>query len=268
MPWQVPGYRPREDLAGGTGRVVLATDESSGELVVIKSLNTDSSHTSDDLRSAIDGIRGLPDDYFVRIRELVQDSGHNAIVMDSVNGTTMRALIRDGGPFQPESALIVFRDILTGLTSAHALDIVHGDLSPENVMIGADGRPVLLNVGAATWNHREPTLSGGVYLAPELWPGRAPTAAADVYAATVVLVESLTGEPPYWEDTDLERLRRRHEFEDVDMAEVPSRYTKLSAPAWRRARASGCRPRRSSTWSRRPPLPDTAAIGRTAAAKT
>ena len=59
-------------------------------------------------------------------------------------------------------------------------------------------------------------------LLPELWPGRAPTAAADVYAATVVLVESLTGEPPYWEDTDLERLRRRHEFEDVDMAEVPS----------------------------------------------
>ena len=52
--------------------------------------------------------------HFVRIRELVQDSGHNAIVMDSVNGTTMRALIRDGGPFQPESALIVFRASLPG----------------------------------------------------------------------------------------------------------------------------------------------------------
>ncbi len=222
MPWQVPGYRPREDLAGGTGRVVLATGESTGELVVIKYLNTDSSHTSDDLRSAINDIGGLPDDYFVRIRELVQDSGHNAIVMDPVNGTTMRALIRDGGAFEPESALIVFRDILTGLTYAHALDIVHGDVSPENVMINADGRPVMLNVGAATWDPREPALSSGVYLAPERWNGGPPTAAADVYAATVGFVESLIGEPPYWEDTDLERLRRRHESEDIDLGGVPT----------------------------------------------
>ncbi|HEY9484569.1 MAG TPA: protein kinase, partial [Micromonosporaceae bacterium] len=164
MPWQVPGYRPREDLAGGTGRVVLATRESDGDLVVIKYLNADASHTSNDLRSAVDGIEALPDGYFVRIRELIQDSGHNAIVMDPVNGTTMRALIRDDGAFEPESALIVFRDILTGLTYAHALDIVHGDVSPENVMINADGRPVMLNVGAAAWNPREPALSSGVYL--------------------------------------------------------------------------------------------------------
>jgi len=222
MPWQVSGYRPREDLAGGTGRVVLATGESAGELVVIKYLNADSSHTSDDLRSAIDDIGELPDDYFVRIRELVQDSGHNAIVMDPVNGTTMRALIRDDGAFEPEPALIVFRDILTGLTYAHALDIVHGDVSPENVMINADGRPIMLNVGAATWDPREPALSSGVYLAPERWSGGPPTAAADVYAATVGFVESLVGEPPYWEDTDLERLRRRHESEDLDVSGVPA----------------------------------------------
>jgi serine/threonine-protein kinase len=221
MPWQVPGYRPREDLVGAAGRVVLATDESSGQLVVIKYLNPDSSYTAGDLRSAIDEIGALPDDYFVRIRELVQDFGHNAIVMDPVNGTTMRALIRDDGPFDPESALIVFRDILTGLTYAHALDIVHGDVSPENVMIAADGRPIMLNVGAATWDRREPTLSSGVYLAPERWRGAPPTAAADVYAATVGFVESLTGEPPYWEDSDLERLRRRHESEDVDLTDVP-----------------------------------------------
>jgi eukaryotic-like serine/threonine-protein kinase len=222
MPWQVPGYRPREDLAGGTGRVVLATDETTGDLVVIKYVNADSSHTSDDLRAAIEDIGTLPDDYFVRIRELVQDSGHNAIVMDPVNGTTMRALIRDGGAFEPESALIVFRDILTGLTYAQALDIVHGDVSPENVMINADGRPVMLNVGAATWDPREPGLSSGVYLAPERWSGGPPTTPADVYAATVGFVESVTGEPPYWEDTDLERLRRRHESEDIDVSGVPA----------------------------------------------
>ena len=222
MPWQVPGYRPREDLAGGTGRVVLAADDATGELVVVKYLNPDSSHTSDDLRATIDDIEALPDDYFVRIRELVQESGHNAIVMDPVNGTTMRALIRDGGAFEPESALIVFRDILTGLTYAHALDIVHGDVSPENVMINADGRPVMLNVGEATWDPRELGLSSGVYLAPERWSGGPPTAAADVYAATIGFVESLTGEPPYWEDTDLERLRRRHESEDIDVSGVPA----------------------------------------------
>jgi hypothetical protein len=222
MPWQVPGYRQREDLAGGTGRVVFAVEESTGQVVVIKYLSTDSSYTSDGLRLAIDDISGLPDDYFVRIRELVQESGHNAIVMDRLTGTTMRALIRDDGPFAPESALVVFRDILTGLTYAHALDIVHGDVSPENVMVSPDGRPILLNAGAATWDPREPTLSSGVYLAPERWDGGPPTAAADVYAATVAFVESLAGEPPYWEDTDLDRLRNRHVSEDVDVSHIPA----------------------------------------------
>jgi serine/threonine protein kinase len=222
MPWQVPGYRPREDLAGGSGRVVLAVEESSGRLVIIKYLNTDSSYTSDELRSAVQEISELPDHYFVRIRELVQDSGRNAIVMDPLTGTTMRALIRDDGPFEPESALVVFRDILTGLTYAHALDIVHGEVTPENAMVGTDGRPVLLNAGAATWDRREPTLSSGVYLAPERWNGGPPSAATDVYAATVSLVESLVGEPPYWEDTDLDRLRRRHASEDIDVSHVPA----------------------------------------------
>lgn len=222
MPWQVPGYRPREDLAGGTGRVVLAVEESSGQLVVIKYLNADSSYTSDELRSAIHDVGELPDHYFVRIRELVQDAGRNAIVMDPLTGTTMRTLIRDDRPFTPESALVVFRDILTGLTYAHALDIVHGEVTPENAMVATDGRPVLLNAGAAIWDRREPTLSSGVYLAPERWNGGPPTAAADVYAATVGFVESLVGEPPYWEDTDLDRLRRRHASEDVDVSDVPA----------------------------------------------
>jgi serine/threonine-protein kinase len=221
MTWVVPGYRHRADLGGGTGQVVLAVDESSGDLVVIKYLNTDALPALYAIRATVDEISALSIDYFVRIREFAEGSGHAAIVMDAVNGITIRALIRDDGAVRVEAALLLYRHTLGGLAYAHALDIVHGEMCPENVLVDAGGRPIILNAGAATWSSSEPTLSSGVYLAPERWRGGAPAPAADVYAATVTFVETLVGEPPYWEETDIVALRRRQEDDDIPFVGVP-----------------------------------------------
>ena len=67
----------------------------------------------------------------------------------------------------------------------------------------------------ARLDHREVSLGTGVYLAPERWHGEAPGAPADVYAATVTLFESLAGEPPYWEESQLLALRYQHEQGEI-----------------------------------------------------
>src|SRR5262245_34236053 len=103
MAWQVPGYRHRADLGSTPGRVVLAVHESSGELAIIKYLNADEFGNSSDsgiankVHEVVHGIRDLPSDHFGRTRELVEDSGRFAVVMDAINGATLRALIRDEG---------------------------------------------------------------------------------------------------------------------------------------------------------------------------
>ncbi|HEU0240516.1 MAG TPA: protein kinase [Micromonosporaceae bacterium] len=220
MAWEVPGYRHRFDLDSEGGRVVLAQQESSGGLVVVKELAVDAESISV-ARDAVGELRALSADYFVRIREFAEDSGHAAIVMDAVNGPSLRALIRDHGALGPEPALLLYRDVLAGLAYAHELELVHGEVCPENVLVDADGHALMTNAGAVRWRPRAATVATGVYLAPEAWR-EPPSAHADVYAATVTLVETLAGEPPYWEETDVAALRRRHEDEDIPLDGVPA----------------------------------------------
>jgi len=218
MAWQVPGYRHRLNLDGDAGRLVLAEEESSGELVVIKHLDDESVAIA---AAAIEDLNALPPDYFVRIREFAEHDGHAAIVMDAINGVTLRALIRDHGAVGAEAALLLYRDVLAGLAYAHALDVTHGEIAPENVLVDADAHPVMTNAAAVRWRPRDVNLSTGVYLAPERWH-EPPSPAADIYAATTMFVESLVGEPPFWEEADVATLRRRHEEEDVPLDGVPA----------------------------------------------
>ncbi|HEY7177050.1 MAG TPA: protein kinase, partial [Micromonosporaceae bacterium] len=217
MPWQVPGYRHRLDLDGDHGRIALAQQESSGDLVVLKRLDADA---ISDVRDAFDELSALSPDYFVQIREIVEHDGNAAFVMDAINGPTLRALIRDHGALGAEAALLVYRDVLAGLAYAHPLHIVHGEVSPDNVLVDTDGRPVMTNAGAVRWRPREITLTTAVYLAPERWR-EPPSAPADIYAATVVVFETLTGEPPFWDEASVADLRRRHEQDDIPLDGIP-----------------------------------------------
>ena len=91
------------------------------------------------------------------------------------------------------------RDTLLGLEAAHREGILHRDLRPEKIMVDRQGVARVAELGLVARTPGGRWIPGTPeYMAPELWSGDEPTIGSDIYAATVVLVECLTGAPPTW----------------------------------------------------------------------
>jgi serine/threonine-protein kinase len=158
--------------------------------------------------------------YVVPTLDVVSEGGELAIVMEYVQGESLGALVRsrsDGeaatrSPSRPEIpvavAVAILRDVLEGLHAAHEargeqgepLGIVHRDVSPQNILVGTDGRGRLIDFGVAKatgrlQTTREGQLKGKLpYMSPEQLRGEPVTCRSDVYAASVVLWEALVGQ--------------------------------------------------------------------------
>jgi serine/threonine protein kinase len=147
------------------------------------------------------------------------------LVLELVEGGTLRDVLRDQGRLHPATALTVAEQMLTALQVAHDRGLVHRDVKPENVLVGLDGSVKVADFGlvAAAWEtdgaddpegSGEMVLGTVAYLAPEqVTEGRA-DARSDLYAAGVVLFELLTGAPPHGGD-DAVTVARRHVDHDV-----------------------------------------------------
>ncbi|PWK64489.1 serine/threonine-protein kinase [Streptomyces sp. CG 926] len=195
-PWQVPGYTHRRELgAGAYGRVVEALDEASGTPVAIKYL-THGART--DFRAEARLLMALRSPHVVRVDDYVEHLDGAAIVMELVDGVSLRALLRQEGPTGPEAALTVLKGSLLGLAAAHDAGLVHRDYKPENVLVDLDGRSKLVDFGIAVAAGDASGIAGTPpYMAPEQWTGSPVAPVTDVYAATAVFFECLVGSKPY-----------------------------------------------------------------------
>jgi eukaryotic-like serine/threonine-protein kinase len=224
--WTVCGYTEERELGrGASGRVVLATHDATGLPVAVKYLDENLAGDGDFLRGFRAEARLLAEidnPHLVRLYEYVETGAAAAIVMELVNGVTLRAILRQGGPAEPEAALVVLKGSLLGLAAAHAHGVVHGDYKPENVLVGSDGATKLADFGIATRVSRETEVAGTAgYLAPERWSGAAGTPQSDIYAATATFFECITGHPPFAAPGDVAVLRRQHEQAPVPAEDVP-----------------------------------------------
>jgi len=148
--------------------------------------------------------------------------GSPYLAMELLEGVSLDRYIEEREP-PPELALELVAQVLAGLAFAHARGVLHRDLKSENVFVthGPDGRPVakLLDFGLVKFVDDERwgagnklTVMGSVfgtpaYMAPEQCAGSPVTAAADVYAAGVILFEALTGVWPFMEESRLEMFK-------------------------------------------------------------
>ncbi|MFD7627888.1 protein kinase [Streptomyces sp. NPDC059851] len=200
--WTVPGYvHVRELGSGASGLVVLAVHEATGTPVAVKyltdRLRQDPAFVAE-FRSEARLLGGLDSPYVLRLYEYVEAPGGAAIVMELVDGISLRAVLKQSGQTDPEAALVVLKGSLLGLAAAHRAGVVHRDYKPENVLVASDGLSKLVDFGIAVRRDTTPGVAGTpAYMAPEQWQGRPATPAADVYAATATFFECLTGHKPF-----------------------------------------------------------------------
>lgn len=170
--------------------------------------------------------------------DVVATEGELFLVMDYVQGEALSQLFRavraKGGAVPPAVAVNILLGVLHGLHAAHeatnergeALGIVHRDVSPQNVLVGTDGVPRLVDFGVAKavgrlQTTREGQLKGkAAYMAPEQVRGGEVTRQADVFAAAVVLWEALAGRRLFQGNSDAETIYRLLDAE----VEPPSHF--------------------------------------------
>ena len=218
-PYRVVGrYRIYSELAsGGMATVYLGCLIGSAgfsKLVAIKSLHEHFALESQFVAMFLDEARlasTIHHPNVVSSLDVVAEQGELLVVMEYVHGETLAGLLRLARatgdlPSVPVVARVV-ADALEGLHAAHAaslagrcLNIVHRDVSPQNIMVGADGNTRVLDFGIAQAAVRSQVTAAGTvkgkvsYMSPEQVRGRSVDARTDVFAAGVVLWEALTGQ--------------------------------------------------------------------------
>jgi DNA-binding beta-propeller fold protein YncE len=137
------------------------------------------------------------------------DDGALYIAMRYVEGSDLRTLVRAEQRLDPARAAQIVSQVASALDAAHARGIVHRDVKPANVLLGANDHAYLTDFGLTkrVTSHTGSTRDGGWvgtlgYVAPEQIRGERPDARADVYALGCVLYHSLAGAPPYQRESD------------------------------------------------------------------
>jgi eukaryotic-like serine/threonine-protein kinase len=224
----VPGtvYRLVRRLGkGGMGEVYEVEHTMLGCPRALKVLAGDLAGRNDlaeRLRAEARGLARLNHPNIVEVFDLAfAADGRIFLVMELLQGRTLRALLREQRKLSPSLAVRTMAQVLDGLAAAHAAQLIHRDVKPENIFVCPNGVIKLLDFGiakaVAAWtSHAQLTAAGMTlgtprYMAPEQIAGKPVDARTDVYAVGLVLWEVLAGRAPF-DDTDPAQLadNKRH----------------------------------------------------------
>ncbi|MDX3133405.1 serine/threonine-protein kinase [Streptomyces europaeiscabiei] len=232
-------YRLTEQIGrGGMGTVWRAGDEVLDRQVAVKRLHVQPHLSPDDLvtlyertrreaRSAariahpnvivvhdvVDDRDGRADGHVDGVRgghEGGTGDGRPCIVMEYVPAPTLADVLTDGRTLPPEEAARIGLGMVAALRAAHTAGVLHRDVKPGNVLLGAEGRVVLTDFGIAmTADASTLTKTGEMvgsihYMAPERIRGRKPGPASDLWALGATLYQAVEGRPPFRRLTAME----------------------------------------------------------------
>jgi hypothetical protein len=220
--WRVSGFAEVRELGrGGQGRVVLARHDTRGTPVAIKYLAADADAAAQErLRHEARMLGQVDNPHVAKLYRLVESEQGVAIIMEAVEGVSFKEILQRYGTLEPEAALTVLKGSLVGLAAAHAIGVIHRDYKPANVIVPADGRSKLIDFGIATRDGAASAAGTPSYMAPEQWRGRPASPATDVYAATCVFYEAVTGHKPYSADST-PAMMNQHVNAPIPVDDVP-----------------------------------------------
>lgn len=189
---------------GGMSTVYLAKDVRLNRNIALKILHphlaTDNAFIERLQREAWSAA-SLSHPHVVAIHDHGAGAAHAYLVLEYIDGHTLRDVINKDHALTPRQALDLLDPIVEGLAAAHAAGLVHRDVKPENVLISRSGWVKIGDFGlsrAVTTTTNTGTLLGTVgYIAPELVNGDGGDARSDIYSAGIMLYELLTGEQPF-----------------------------------------------------------------------
>jgi serine/threonine protein kinase len=144
--------------------------------------------------------------------DVVEEDDRPWIVMELLKTHSLSEVLRDEGPLPPHRVAEIGLGVLAALETAHAQGVVHRDVKPSNVLVTADGRPVLTDFGIATMAGDPALTSTGVvlgspaYMSPERARGKAFGPESDLWSLGVTLFAAAEGRPPFESDNALGTL--------------------------------------------------------------
>jgi serine/threonine-protein kinase len=206
-------YRVATKIAtGGTSTVYRGLDTRLDRPVALKVM--DSRYAGDQqfltrFQLEARSIARLKDPGLVAVYDQGSDARHPFLVMELVEGGTLRELLTERGPMPPHAIAAVLRPLLGGLAAAHHAGLVHRDVKPENVLISDEGDVKIVDFGlvravaAAGITSTSVILGTAAYLSPEQVRDGNASPRSDVYATGIVTYELLTGQTPFSGDTAL-----------------------------------------------------------------
>ncbi|MHB8692437.1 MAG: protein kinase domain-containing protein [Solirubrobacteraceae bacterium] len=212
--------------AGGMSTVYRALDETLQRQVAIKLMNREVAADSDQLerfRREARAVAQLSHPHIVGVIDAGEDEGRPYIVLEYVEGETLKDRIRRLGRLPIAEAVAYCIEIARALGAAHARHIVHRDVKPQNVLLDEEGSAKVTDFGIArTLDEEGLTADGRVlgttdYVSPEQALGQPVTGQSDLYSLGIVLWEMLTGEVPFKGDNQVAVAMKhvREELPDV-----------------------------------------------------
>ena len=200
---------------GGMALVYRARDLRTGHDVAVKFLRPEF-HDNPEFVSSFHreatAASKMSHHNIVNLLDVGDDEQNLYIVIEHVNGKTLKDIVRERGKLPEDVACQIVIRILSALQHAHAAGIIHRDIKPQNILVDKHGYikvsdfGIARMVGTHTEIQAEPdkTVMGTVhYFSPEQARGETATAASDLYSAGVVLYELLTGKVPFEGDTPI-----------------------------------------------------------------